>query len=87
MDAYTEIETYSIQDPDFIFHSTSSGATASIRLHTKSSSVALKLLRNLFTGKIVSNMGDRVNLSAGQWTALMGAVFTEEGVPIGNTTL
>ncbi|GBM44748.1 hypothetical protein AVEN_83876-1 [Araneus ventricosus] len=78
-----------IEDPDFVFPSTSSGATWSKRLRSKipSPSIALKLPRNPFTSKITSNMGDRLNIPAGQRTAFMGAILKEGGVPIEKATL
>ncbi|GBM85475.1 hypothetical protein AVEN_114589-1, partial [Araneus ventricosus] len=88
LDADADTEPYSLEDPDFIFPSTSSGATGSKRLRSKnpSPSIALKLPRNPFTSKIVSNIGDRLNLSAGQRTAFMGAIITEVGIPIEKAT-
>ncbi|GBM58072.1 hypothetical protein AVEN_77242-1 [Araneus ventricosus] len=88
LDADADTEPYSLEDPDFVFPSTSSGATGSKRLRSKnrSPSIALKLPRNPFTSKIVSNMGDRLNLSAGQRTAFMGAIITEVGIPIEKAT-
>lgn len=84
LDAEDRAEPYSIEDPDLIFPSTSSGSTGSTRLYSKSpiSLIAFKLHRNLLTSKIISNREVRLNLSAGQWTALMGAIFTEGGIPV-----
>ena len=73
----------STEDQEFIFPSTSSGATGTdIILHRKSSSVALTLPRNPFTSKTTSTIGDRLNLSAGQQIAFMGVILTEGGVPL-----
>ncbi|GBM65102.1 hypothetical protein AVEN_262593-1 [Araneus ventricosus] len=89
LDADADTEPYSIEDPGFVFPSTSSGATGSKRLRSeiRSPSIALKLPRNPITNKIISNMGNRLNLSAGQRTAFMGAILTEGGVPIEKATL
>ncbi|GBM17729.1 hypothetical protein AVEN_56042-1 [Araneus ventricosus] len=53
LDADADTEPYSIEDPDFVFPSTSSGVTVSTRLHSKnpSPSIALKLPRNLLQAK------------------------------------
>jgi hypothetical protein len=76
----------SIEDPEFVFPSTSSGATGTT-LRRKSSSIALTLPGNPFTSKTISTMGDRLNLSAGQRTVFMGAILTEGEVPLEKATL
>lgn len=88
LDADADIEPNSIKDPDFVFPSTSSGAIRSTQGPSPScSTINLKLPRNPFTSKIISNMGDRLNLSAGQRTAFMGAILTEGGVALEKATL
>ncbi|GBO03039.1 hypothetical protein AVEN_132326-1 [Araneus ventricosus] len=75
--------------PDFVFPSTSRGATGSTQLRSKSPSpsIALKLPINPFTSKGISNMRDRLNLSAGKRTVFMGSILTEGGVPLEKATL
>ena len=68
-----QAEPDSTQDPDFIVPSSSGVKSTAIR--TKTQSLTLNLPRNPFKSKIISTMGDRVNLSAGQQTAFMGAIL------------
>ena len=77
-----DTETDPTEDPKFLFPSTSSYTTGSTRFHSKSSSpscssITLKLPRNLFTSKIIPNMGDRLNLLSDQTTAFMEIILTD----------